>query len=191
MALLNVSDWRAAQAAVSSPPCAPTLRCFGTALTCPCSQGMMQLAMPHAKAHRQLLCSAGTVSGPLTLSSAERVPGGSLSGACQAKGKATFSGCRQSTSRLHRRDALGIDTIEIDIWTTLVPPNGFTAATVWAGAAPPDVRVFDRTAQFGVPLNVTLVCATTYLVRAACWLHPNECGFCRQSSGCRCIFVAD
>ena len=69
--------------------------------------------------------------------------------------------------RSGRRDASGVDTIELDIWTTLVPPSGFTAATVWSGSAPPDARVFDKTAQFGVPLNVTLVNATTYLVRAA------------------------
>ncbi len=72
-----------------------------------------------------------------------------------------------SCLRSHRRDASGIDTIELDIWTTLVPPNGFTAATIWADSAPPNARVFNRTAQFGVPLNVTLLSATTYLVRAS------------------------
>ena len=68
--------------------------------------------------------------------------------------------------RLNRRDISGIDTIEVDIWTTLVPPNGVTAATVWLGSAPPNTRVFQRTAEFDVPFNITLLNATTYLVRA-------------------------
>ncbi len=59
-----------------------------------------------------------------------------------------------------------MDTIEVDIWTTLLPPDNFTAATVWRDLAPPDGRVWSRTGQFNVPMNVTFVNATTVTVRA-------------------------
>jgi hypothetical protein len=60
-----------------------------------------------------------------------------------------------------------VQTIALDIWTTLLPPNGFTAQTVWSGSAPLDTRVLNRTAECNVPFDVTLVNATTYLVRRA------------------------
>ena len=66
---------------------------------------------------------------------------------------------------MRRADALGVQTIAVDIWTTLLPPNGFTAQTVWLGSAPPDTRILNRTAQFNLPFDVTLLNATTYLVR--------------------------
>ena len=71
-------------------------------------------------------------------------------------------------SVLDRPGADGMDTIEVDIWVTLLPPGNFTAATVWADLAPPDGRVWNRTGQFNVPMNVTFVNATTVTVRSRC-----------------------
>jgi hypothetical protein len=62
----------------------------------------------------------------------------------------------------------GIETIEVDIWTTLLPPGNFTAQTVWQDQAPPNARVWNRTGQFNVSMNVTFVNATTYTV----WRSP-------------------
>ena len=62
-------------------------------------------------------------------------------------------------------DASGAQTIVLDVWTTLVPPNGVAAQAVWSGSAPPDTRVRNRTGQFNMPFDVTLINATTYLVR--------------------------
>ena len=66
---------------------------------------------------------------------------------------------------LCRRGADGIDTIQVDIWTSLLPPENYTAPTVWQDVEAPDGRVYARTGQFGLALNVTLLNATTYLVR--------------------------
>ena len=72
-----------------------------------------------------------------------------------------------------RRDADGMDTIEVDIWISLLPPENYTAATVWQDLEAPDTRVLDRTGQFDLALNVTLLSATTYLVSAS-GMHPKQ-----------------
>lgn len=68
-----------------------------------------------------------------------------------------------------RRGAHGVETIEVDIWTSLLPPENYTAATVWQDVEAPDDRVYSRTGQFGLALNVTLLNATTYLVSDTGW----------------------
>ena len=67
-----------------------------------------------------------------------------------------------------RRGADGVDTIEVDIWTSLLPPENYSSASVWSDVEPPDARVWTRTGQFNLPLHVTLLNSTTYLVL----LHP-------------------
>ena len=57
----------------------------------------------------------------------------------------------------------------MDIWTSLLPPENYTAATVWQDVEAPDSRVYDRTREFGLELWVTLLSATTYLVRDPSW----------------------
>ena len=68
----------------------------------------------------------------------------------------------------YRRGEDGIETIELDIWTTLNPPWGWSTEEVWEVVAAPDARVWSRTAQFNMPFNVSLVGAVTYLVRTTC-----------------------
>ena len=76
------------------------------------------------------------------------------------------------------RGADGVDTIEVDIWTELLPPGNFTAATMWQDIAPPDGRVWSRTGQFNVPMNVTFVNATTVTVRSpGCLRVRLGCGY--------------
>jgi len=182
VALLNVSDWRAAEAAVSNPPCAPCLP-RDTRLQCAHSAESALIA------HHRLRCSDTAIGGGLSSDhfTVEVLmlfhPSPTIQ-ACGSRLRSHYHGRRHCCSdkwkfedlfmqrtrsllRVHRRDVSGIDTIELDIWTTLVPPNGYTAATVWADLAPPNARVINRTAHFGMPMNVTLVNATTHLVCVA------------------------
>ena len=64
--------------------------------------------------------------------------------------------------------AAGIDTILVDVWTSLIPPNGYTPSTVWQTIAAPNPRMWDKTGAFNVSMNMTYVNATQYLVRPDC-----------------------
>ena len=77
-------------------------------------------------------------------------------------------GCRSATQ------AAGIDTILVDVWTSLIPPNGYTPDTVWATIAAPNPRVWEKTGAFSVPMNMTYVNATQSLVRPRCGA-PDPC----------------
>lgn len=59
----------------------------------------------------------------------------------------------------------GVDTIHVDVWTTLIPSNGRTPQSVWSNIAPPDARVWQATSKWGFSMNITFVNATTYYVR--------------------------
>jgi len=88
----------------------------------------------------------------------------------------------------HSPGSDGIDTIEVDIWTTLLPPDNFTATTVWRDLAPPDGRVWARTGQFGVPMNVTFVNATTVTVRSVPHSTSGDgCPRAARSQGSACV----
>jgi hypothetical protein len=71
-----------------------------------------------------------------------------------------------SSSSRRALQAAGIDTIQVDVWVTLIPPNGYLAPTLWDTVLAPNPRLAEQTAAYGVPMNITsLVSATNYLVR--------------------------
>jgi len=79
--------------------------------------------------------------------------------------------------------AQGIDTIQVDVWVTLIPPNGYLAPALWDTVLAPDPRLVATTAALGVPMNITrLVAATNYLVRASCAV-PRCCKDCARHPG--------
>lgn len=60
--------------------------------------------------------------------------------------------------------AAGIDTILVDVWTSLIPPLGYTPDTIWTQLAAPDPRMWEKTRAYNVPMNMTYLNATQSLV---------------------------
>ena len=67
--------------------------------------------------------------------------------------------------RCRRLLADQVDTIHVEVWTSIIPAGTFTPQTVWAPIAQPDARMWEVTRKWGVPMNLTFLNATTYYVR--------------------------
>ena len=68
--------------------------------------------------------------------------------------------------------AAGIDTILVDVWTSLIPPNGYTPDTLWNTIAAPNPRLLAKTAAYNVAMNMTYLNATQSLVRPVLRTSP-------------------
>ena len=58
-----------------------------------------------------------------------------------------------------------VETIYVEIWTSLNPAGTLTPQQMWDLVASPDVRVWEATEQWDVPMNLTFLNATSYKVR--------------------------
>ena len=65
-----------------------------------------------------------------------------------------------------RRRLLGssIDTIYLDVWTTLIPSGNYTAPVIWQYLQPPNARLWLATKAKGFATNITFLNATQYKV---------------------------
>ena len=69
-----------------------------------------------------------------------------------------------NVSLLCRRLLANIDTVRVDVWLTVLPAGNVTAWTAWKQLSPPDARLWETTKQWGYPMNLTFLNATTYKV---------------------------
>ncbi len=72
----------------------------------------------------------------------------------------TFSCASRSATQ-----AAGIDTILVDVWTSLIPPNGYTPDTLWTLLESPNPGILEATGAYGVPMSMKYINATQSLVR--------------------------
>ena len=188
--LLNFSDWQAAEAATStSSACAALLTVYdcdtslrdvlfssviaqyrsiisgGAVESCRgCTQQFVQTLRPTPT----ITCDTCVPAAHLFLSNSIGVALCSSSSHARRDLCVWIGSSEHSSSACRALQAQGIDTIEVDVWVTLIPPNGYLAPTLWNTLLAPDPRLAAQTGTYGVPINITsLVSATNYLVRAS------------------------
>ena len=57
-----------------------------------------------------------------------------------------------------------VDTIQIEVWSTIYPARNITPRQAWQKLEAPDTRLWEATKVYGVPMNVTFLNATSYKV---------------------------
>jgi hypothetical protein len=75
-------------------------------------------------------------------------------------------------TQCRRLAAEQFDTINVNVWTTL--SSVVTPMYVWSNISSPDARLWNATSEWGYPMNLTFINATSYQV------HPSYDPSCSQ-----------
>ena len=57
-----------------------------------------------------------------------------------------------------------VETIQIEVWTTIYPARNIAPQQLWQKVEPPDTRMWEATKFHGFPMNITFLNATSYQV---------------------------
>ena len=63
------------------------------------------------------------------------------------------------------------ETIHVEVWTSITPPGTLTPSTLWSNMS----QVWQTTKEWGYPMNITFLNATTFMVCAQAMLSILTC----------------